>query len=102
MAKEAYYFPHDCNARSDEKLINIRSTLGAEGYGVYFMVLERLMESSDYIHVKDYNAIAFDLRVKNSLVKSIIEDFGLFDFTEDGKSFYSKSFNRRIDRKSVV
>jgi hypothetical protein len=96
MAKEAFYFSHDCNARNDEKLIAVRMRFGAEGYGVYFMILERLMESTNYIHVKDYNTISFDLRVNNSIVKEIIEDFGLFVFTEDGKSFYSESFIRRM------
>lgn len=96
MAKDTYYFSHDCNARNDEKLIAVRMKHGAEGYGIYFMILERLMESTDYMSVKDYNIIAFDLRVDTSKIKSIIEDFGLFVFTEDGKYFYSESFNRRM------
>ncbi len=92
----ANYFPHDNNARNDDKIIAIRMKHGFEGYGVYFAILERLMECSNYIHVKDYNVIAFDLRVENSIVKSIVEDFGLFDFTEDGKCFYSGKFNERM------
>lgn len=96
MAKDTYYFSHDSNARNDDKLIAVRMRQGAEGYGIYFMILERLMESTDYMSVKDYNIIAFDLRVDASKVKSIIEDFGLFVFTEDGKYFYSESFNRRM------
>lgn len=96
MAKDAYYFSHDSNARNDEKMIAVRMKFGAEGYGIFFMILERLMESSEYMSVKDYNIIAFDLRVDASKVKSIIEDFGLFVFTEGGKYFYSESFNRRM------
>lgn len=96
MAKETYYFSHDSNARNDEKIVAVRMKYGAEGYGIYFMLLERIMESSNYMSVKDYNIIAFDLRVDASKVKSIIEDFGLFVFTEDGKYFYSESFNRRM------
>jgi hypothetical protein len=96
MDKKTFYFPHDFNARNDEKIVAVRLKYGMEGYGVYFAILERLGESSDYIHVKDYNIISFDLRVGNSLVKSIIEDFGLFEFTEDGKHFYSVSFNERM------
>lgn len=96
MAKDAYYFSHDSNARNDEKIIAVRMKYGVEGYGAYFMILERLMESTNYTHVKDYNTIAFDLRVGNTLIKSIVEDFGLFEFTEDGKHFYSESFKRRM------
>ncbi|MGV8136472.1 MAG: Lin1244/Lin1753 domain-containing protein [Mangrovibacterium sp.] len=96
MSKESFYFPHDSNARNDDKLIAVRMKLGAEGYGIYFMILERLMEGTNYMSVKDYNIIAFDLRVDTFKVKSVIEDFGLFVFVEDDKYFYSESFNRRM------
>ena len=69
------------------------------GYGVFFMILERLREEPEYMSIKDYNMIAFDLREDALLVKSVIEDFGLFVFTEDGKYFYSESFKRRMEIK---
>ena len=31
------YFPHDSNARNDERLVNVRMKHGPAGYGVYFM-----------------------------------------------------------------
>ena len=96
------YFSHDSNARDSEKLLNVRIRYGAAGYGVFFMLLERLREDAEYKSVKDYNAIAFNLRVDTSLVKSVVEDFGLFVFTEDGKYFYSESFNRRMKHKDEV
>lgn len=96
------YFSHDSNARNDDKLIRLRMKHGAAGYGVYFMILERLREETDYVSVKDYNIIAFDFRVDASLVKSVVEDFGLFVFTEDGKGFYSESFLRRMEIKDIV
>lgn len=90
------YFSHDSNARNSDQLINVRIKHGIEGYGIYFMILERLREEHDYMSVKDYNAIAFDLHTDASKVKSVVEDFGLFDFTDDGKCFYSKGFNKRM------
>lgn len=93
------YFSHDSNARNSDKLIPLRMRLGAEGYGIYFMILERLREEPEYTSIKDYNMIAFDLRVDTGKVKSVIEDFGLFVFTEDGKYFYSESFKRRMTQK---
>lgn len=97
------YFPHDSNARNSDKLIRLRMKHKAAGYGVFFMILERLREEPEYMSVKDYNMIAFDLREDASLIKSVIEDFGLFVFTEDGKYFYSESFKQRMvfkDNKS--
>lgn len=96
--KATNYFSHDSNARNDEKLLNLRMHKGAAGYGVYFMLLERLREDANYMSVRDYNILAFDLRVDAQLIKSVVEDFGLFELTEkDGrKFFYSESFNRRM------
>lgn len=93
------YFPHDSDARNSDKLIRLRMRHKAAGYGVYFMILERMREESNYMSVKDYNMIAFDLREDAALIKSVVEDFGLFVFTEDGKYFYSESFNRRMAYK---
>lgn len=93
------YFPHDSNARNSDKIIRLRMKYKSAGYGVYFMILERLRDEPDYMSVKDYNMIAFDLREDASLIKSVVEDFGLFVFTEDGKYFYSESFMRRMKIK---
>lgn len=49
--------------------------------------------------VTDYNAIAFDFRVAVEKVKSVVEDFGLFAFTDDGACFYSVSLHRRMSLK---
>ena len=95
MAKQKY-FSHDSNARNDEKIVNMRMQMGAGAYAIYFMILERLRETEDFMGIKDYNAIAFDLRVDAKDVKRVIEDFGLFQFTEDGKLFYSESFRNRM------
>ena len=96
------YFSHDSNARNSAKLIPVRTRHGVVGYGVYFMILERLRDESNYMSIKDYNMIAFDLRVDSSIVRSIIEDFGLFVFTDDGKYFYSESFMKRMGKKDEI
>ena len=96
------YFSHDSNARNNAKLLNVRMRHGAAGYGIYFMILERMRENKNYMCVKDYNMIAFDLRVASDVVKSIVEEFGLFTFTDDGKCFYSESFTRRMYIKDTL
>lgn len=96
MSGKKNYFSHDSNARNDAKMLNLRMRLGAAGYGVYFMLLERMRESDDYTSVKDYNALAFDLRVDASVIKQVVEDFGLFAFADDGECFYSESFLSRM------
>lgn len=97
--KKQSYFSHDSNARNDEKLLAVRMMLGVEGYGIYFMILERLREEADYTSIKDYNALAFDFRVSADKVKKVVEDFGLFSFVTSGERFYSDSFMRRMTQK---
>lgn len=93
------YFSHDSNARNSDKLLPVRMKYGAEGYGIYFMLLERLRDEPTYMSIKDYNTLAFDLRVDAQKIKSVIEDFGLFTFTDDGKCFYSEGFMKRMEIK---
>jgi hypothetical protein len=96
VMKKTFYFAHDFNARNDEKITLLRMKHGMLGYGVYFAILERLGEATDYAGVADYNIIAYDLRVDASVVKSVINDFGLFAFTANGECFYSESLIRRM------
>ncbi|MBQ8051656.1 MAG: DUF4373 domain-containing protein [Bacteroidaceae bacterium] len=95
------YFSHDSDARNDEKVIRLRMKHKAAGYGVYFMILERMRESTNYMCAKDYNMIAFDLREDAALVKSVVEDFGLFVFTDDREYFYSESFRKRMNESDI-
>lgn len=89
------YFSHDTNARNDEKVIKLRMRHGAAGYGIYFMILERLAESSDHTASRSYEALAFDLHEDADLIKSVVEDFDLF-FLEDD-CFWSLSMHRRLN-----
>lgn len=102
MSKITSYFSHDSNARNDEKILAVRMRHGAEGYGIYFMLLERLRDESDYMIIKDYNLLAFDFRVSSEKVKSVVEDFGLFNFTDDNKYIYSDSFLERMRKKDEL
>lgn len=100
--KEAYYFRHDSNARRDQKIIALRLKHKMEGYGIYWAIIELLRESANYMCVTDYNIVAFDLHVSASIVKSIIEEFGLFEFTQDGKHFYSERLLRDMQSRDEI
>lgn len=93
------YFSHDSNARNSDKLLKVRMDLGAEGYAIYFMILERLREEDDYISKNDYMMIAYDLRVDEEKVKKVINDYDLFIVDDD--VFYSKSFMERMNIKDL-
>lgn len=43
----SFYFPHDYNAHNDERLLMLRAEFGAEGYGVFWMILESMAMASN-------------------------------------------------------
>lgn len=47
MAKETFYFQHDYNARNDDKILELRSKYGAEGYGIFWMIIETMAENDN-------------------------------------------------------
>lgn len=83
------YFPHESNSRNKDKIIRLRLVHGVAGYGVYFMLLERLRSSDDFFCELDYDVLSFDFVCEPDLIRSVITDFGLFEISEDGKRFFS-------------
>jgi hypothetical protein len=83
------YFPHDFNARNDERIIKLRIWHGMLGYGIYFALLEWLATRYEMEGVTDYRLIAFDLHTEACIIESVINDFWLFTVSEDKKRFWS-------------
>ncbi len=110
--KDAYYFPHDCNARNDPKILALRSVFGAEGYGVYWMMIEILREQPDYkLQVTKYlyNALAMQMQVQKERLQEIVEaccnefvEGGSPLLVNDGQYIYSESLLRRMERVDTV
>lgn len=98
MAKKfkQHYFPHDAFAREDPKIVRLRIAHGSAGYGVYFMLLEYLCSQPGFVSETTYNELGYNLHESASMVKSVVEDFGLFTLSDDGKWFHSESFSRRM------
>lgn len=93
------YFPVDANNRNKTKIIQLRIVLGVAGYGVYFMLLERLRNTERFMEVYDLETLAFDFRVDQETIASVIEDFGLFAtvIDDDGCTlYYSPELNESM------
>ena len=48
MTKDAYYFPHDSNAKDDPKCVLLIEQLGLEGYGIFWVLIETLRDQPEY------------------------------------------------------
>jgi hypothetical protein len=91
MEKEAFYFPHFCNARHDRKIRRLRKDLGVEGYGIYFMLLETLREQQDLMYpLEDLDLLAEEFGIAEAKLKVTIFNYGLFEIDEDQKFFSPK------------
>lgn len=90
------YFSHDSNAQNDEKIINMRMDHGPAGYGVYWMIVERLRDADGYRLTANYKALAFAMMCDEALVSSVVEDYGLF--VVEGGKLHSESLLRRMDK----
>ena len=89
------YFNHDSTARNDYRIIKLRATLGYEGYGLFWALLELLFTEENKLCIDDYDSLAFGLQCDSKILKQVIEDFDLF-VIED-KCFYSKRLNKQIE-----
>lgn len=97
MSKEAYYFSHDSNARNDEKVLMLRAEHGMEGYGIYWVLLEMMFESSDtkLFHNKT-KGIAVSCNIDITVLQGVINTAISEElFVSDGEKFWSESLIRR-------
>lgn len=91
MDKEAFYFPHFCNARHDRKIRRLRRELGVEGYGIYFMLLETLREQQDLMYpMDDLDLLSDEFGVSEAKIRTTICNYELFEVDVDHKFFSPK------------
>lgn len=95
--KDSYYLKHDYGARNDPKLVKAAQKHGIAALGVYWCLVEMLYEQGGQLPM-ELDVLAYDLRVSEDLVKSIIADFGLFQ--NDGKTFWSNAAKSRLAQRA--
>ena len=91
--KDAYYFSHDFNARGDEKIVKLRMDMGPKGYGIYWMIVERLYESAGQLD-NDAKALAFAISASPDDVRAVLTKYGLFH--ADNGTIRCPSVDRRL------
>lgn len=93
MADNSYYFSHDYNARTDPKIKKLLARHGIAGYGIYWAIIEDLYNNANALPTQ-YDVIAFDLRCDEDVIRSVINDFDLFQVDEE--YFGSPSVAKRL------
>lgn len=70
------------SARNSSAILDLKAEHGIGGYGVYFQLLEELAANGGKAA---YNAhrLAYKLHTEEWLVRTIIEDYGIFNYTSE-------------------
>ena len=96
MTKDAFYFPHDSNAKDDPKCIILIEELGVEGYGIFWILIETLRDQPRYrAELRIIPAIARRYNTTTEKVKAVVSRYDLF-VIEDDKFFFSPSLIERM------
>lgn len=99
--KDAYYFPHDSNAREDPKLAALRQEFGFEGVGIWWAIVELMHNQNNGKFEKFpafYVGIASVLGLDEAKVKHFfsasIDRFNLFQ--ENDKYIWSERVQNNL------
>ena len=71
-------------SRKDPRVVDLLIAHGIAGYGIYVMLVEYLGERKSFRSMDDIRRIAYELHADADTVRSIIEDFNLFEVDHDG------------------
>jgi hypothetical protein len=99
MAKDAYWFKHDSNARMDERTLELRAEYGWEGYGIFWGVVEMLREQTNYRYSIDrIGGLAISIGKDKQWMDEFIQYcIGVGLFVLDNDEFFSPSLCRRME-----
>ena len=98
--KDVYYFSHDSNARRDPKMVALMSKYGAEGYGVFFILIEIMSEQHSY-KIEKFPKMADGLSKEIGIPAVRFTEILAFIITEcellrqDDRHIWSESLMRR-------
>lgn len=77
------YFSHDYSPLEDKNMLKLFITMGAEGYGIYWLIVE-FMHQNTFV-VGEEELLAFKFRVETEKIKRVMNDFQLFRIEKQGE-----------------
>ena len=90
------YFSHDFSALQDKKIRKLIQTMGFEGYGIYWAIVEFMHR--DTLEVGEENLVISENEAEK--VKKILTDFDLF-FVEDGV-YFSHRILKNLNKQEEI
>lgn len=84
-------------SRKDSRIIDLLIAHGAAGYGIYVMLVEYLGMRRAMRSRSDIGRIAYELHADPETVRSVLEDFNLFDCTDSDFYNFGKAPRQSIE-----
>jgi hypothetical protein len=101
LAKDAYYFSHDSNAKDDPKVVMMIEQMGLEGFGIYWVLIEILRDQPTYKYpLALLPAMARRYNTTAEKMKIVVGGYGLFQVDEN--EFFSLSLMERMGKMNVI
>jgi len=93
--KNTPYFPHDCDAKDDPKIMLLIAQLGLEAYGIYWILVEYLRSQRGYrAPILLLDALSRRYGSSREKFEAVVTRFELFVI--ENEEFYSCSLSRRM------
>ena len=89
----ADWMPHPLNTRDQQNIAKMMMEQGIAGYGAYWALIEALAKEPTHQLPLEFNVLGYRLHIDAGLIKSVVSDYGLFAFTENGECMYSEDVN---------
>jgi hypothetical protein len=107
MAKDTLWFPHDYNARADEKTAALINDHSASGYGIFQIITEILHEEDDsriQYEEKKLRRLAATCKTDYNIFKSVIDDcINIYELwtLEEGYFFSNRVIKNKEAREHI-
>ncbi len=94
--KDAFYFPHDSNAKDDPKIVMMIEQLGLESYGIFWVLVEILRDQPEFKYpLALLPAMSRRYNTTTEKMRAVVMNYGLFQIHDD-EFFFSPSLNNRM------
>lgn len=97
---KSLYFSHDYTASDDVKILFLRQSLGMEGVGIFWYVVERLAQAGGRMPLNIIPVLSMQMQVTEAKVQAVINNYNLFEL--DPPEFFSRRLMETIDLRKTL
>lgn len=97
---KSLYFSHDYTASDDVKMLFLRQSLGMEGVGIFWYIIERMAQAGGRLPLKIIPVLSMQMQVTETKVQGVVNNFDLFELEQD--DFFSRRLLQTIDLRKLL